>query len=194
MTGGKMKAMPSQIDRRRCALSFDTAWGRSCLIYSPEPFLIFSLALPGTKNDFRPDSEKGSKAAHPRAIQVGRAIAAFFEGHPPAAIPEAWLALEQLTPNERTVLRVVEKIPYGATRTYAQVAGMAGFPGGARFAGNALHKNPFPVIIPCHRVVRSDGSIGGFAGGCEMKKKMIALEAAVLQKGSRLQGGKGIKG
>lgn len=170
--------MKSLTDQRFCVLWFDTAWGRGCLTYSAEPFSIFSITLPGIKDKVRPDLGIGSKAAHPSAIHVGRTMADFFSGQRPAAIPETWLAKGSLTPKERTVLRVVRRIPYGVTRTYAEVAVMAGFPHGARFAGNALHKNPFPVIIPCHRVVRSDGTIGGFAAGCKMKEKMIALERA----------------
>lgn len=190
MTG----AMDFFAGREIRVLWFETAWGRCCLKYASRPFSIFSITLPKTAPDVRPDAKKRSAAAHPSAILVGQAIADFFNGRQPAPVPEPWLATEQLTPNERAVLSVVRRIPYGATRTYAEVAGMAGFPHGARFAGNALHKNPFPVIIPCHRVVRSDGTTGGFAAGCEMKKKMIALEAAVVQKGSRIQGGKGSRG
>ncbi|MEW6078568.1 MAG: MGMT family protein [Thermodesulfobacteriota bacterium] len=178
-------------DRTLYRLWVETAWGRCCLTYAGEPFLLFGITLPGSINKAGPDSKLETGAVHPSAILVGQALADYFDGCGPAVIPGKWLALEQLTANERLVLKAVRQIPYGATRTYAEVAGMAGFPRGARFAGNTLHKNPFPVIIPCHRVVRSDGSIGGFASGCEMKEKMIALER---QKGSRGQGFKGSRG
>lgn len=163
----------------RC-LWFDTAWGRGCLTYASDPFYILGITLPGKKSAAGLNATSELKMAHPRAIQAGRTIAAYFKGRRPSPIPDNWLALDRLTPKEQAVLRTVRGIPYGATRTYAEVARMAGFPRGARFAGNTLHKNPFPVIVPCHRVVRSDGTIGGFAAGCSMKERMIALEKAAV--------------
>ena len=162
-------------------LRFDTAWGPAWLTYRPAPFTIWRIRLPGTKPEPLPDTQ--DDAAHPSAaLLVAQTLTDFFSGCRPMTVPEDWLALDRLTPKERAILRAARNIPYGTTRTYAQVASMAGFPRGARFAGNALHKNPFPVAVPCHRVVRSDGSLGGFAGGCKIKKKMIALEAASLGK------------
>ncbi|HSM74186.1 MAG TPA: methylated-DNA--[protein]-cysteine S-methyltransferase, partial [Desulfobacterales bacterium] len=65
---------------------------------------------------------------------------------------------------------------YGQIRTYREVAQAAGNPGAARAAGTALAKNPYPVLIPCHRVIRSDGSCGQFGGGTPLKRTMLALE------------------
>ena len=183
MHSGKTSADGEPAGLKLRVLWFHTAVGRGCLTYSADPFFIYDIALPGTRRRFRPGSKDGTEADHPSAVCVGRIIADYFCGRRPAAVPESWLALDRLTPGERAVLKIVRRIPYGATRTYAEVAELAGFPRGARFAGNALHKNPFPVIIPCHRVVRSDGTIGGFASGCQMKEKMIALEETVIKRG-----------
>lgn len=68
-------------------------------------------------------------------------------------------------------------VPYGETVSYAWLAAAAGSPGAARAAGNFLAANPFPVILPCHRVVRSDGLPGGFSGGRGWKERLLALEA-----------------
>ncbi|MGA2172148.1 MAG: methylated-DNA--[protein]-cysteine S-methyltransferase [Sedimentisphaerales bacterium] len=89
------------------------------------------------------------------------------------------LALAGLPPFTQKVLTGCRKIPSGKTVTYSQLAAMAGNPRASRAVGNALAKNPIPLIIPCHRVIRSDGSIGAFSapGGTDTKKKLIALES-----------------
>jgi methylated-DNA-[protein]-cysteine S-methyltransferase len=76
----------------------------------------------------------------------------------------------------RKVLRAVSSIPYGETRTYKWAAAEAGEKDGARAAGNALNKNPLPVIIPCHRVIQSGGEIGGYSAGLQWKLKLLQIE------------------
>jgi methylated-DNA-[protein]-cysteine S-methyltransferase len=78
----------------------------------------------------------------------------------------------------RAVLEVVAAIPYGATATYAEVAMRAGSPRAVRAAGSACATNPIPLIVPCHRVLRSDGTVGGYGGGAGMKRALLALERA----------------
>ncbi len=72
--------------------------------------------------------------------------------------------------------QVVSSIPYGETRTYAQVAVMAGCPKASRAVGNAMAANPLPIIVPCHRVVRSDGTLGNYADDPNMKKRLLQME------------------
>jgi methylated-DNA-[protein]-cysteine S-methyltransferase len=76
------------------------------------------------------------------------------------------------------VLRHLQEIPFGATESYADVARAAGSPNAVRAAGTACATNPVPVVVPCHRVVRSDGSPGGYRGGPAAKQVLLALEAA----------------
>lgn len=73
----------------------------------------------------------------------------------------------------------VRKIPRGETRTYKQIAEAIGRPKAFRAVGNALHKNPDLKTIPCHRVVRSDGKMGGYLFGSEKKKALLAKEGAI---------------
>jgi methylated-DNA-[protein]-cysteine S-methyltransferase len=84
--------------------------------------------------------------------------------------------LSGLSPFTRAVLRMATKIPYGEVRSYQWVAQRLRKPKAARAVGNALARNPIPVIIPCHRVVRSDGSLGGYALGLEWKRRLLELE------------------
>lgn len=76
----------------------------------------------------------------------------------------------------REVLEELVKVPYGETTTYAELAADAGRPRAVRAAGTALATNPIPIIVPCHRVLRSDGSVGGYRGGADVKRKLLALE------------------
>jgi methylated-DNA-[protein]-cysteine S-methyltransferase len=77
------------------------------------------------------------------------------------------------------VLRQTARIPFGATSTYAEVATRAGSPRAVRAAGNALGANPLPVVVPCHRVLRTGGALGGYTGGVERKEFLLRLEGAL---------------
>lgn len=80
----------------------------------------------------------------------------------------------------RRVLDAARAVPYGATATYGEVAAAAGSPRGSRAAGNALGSNPLPVVLPCHRVVHADGGLGGYTGGLERKRALLAIEAGAV--------------
>jgi methylated-DNA-[protein]-cysteine S-methyltransferase len=77
---------------------------------------------------------------------------------------------------EKDVYRAVYRIPKGEVRSYGWVAKTVGRPNAARAVGNALNKNPYPGPIPCHRVIKSDGTIGGFAKGLSLKRKLLKSE------------------
>jgi len=81
------------------------------------------------------------------------------------------------TPFQIKVWEETLRIPYGSTVSYKALAEKLGIPKGARAIGAALGKNPIPIIVPCHRVLRSDGKIGGFSAGIEVKKRLLSLEA-----------------
>jgi methylated-DNA-[protein]-cysteine S-methyltransferase len=80
---------------------------------------------------------------------------------------------------QRDVWAVIARIPYGETLSYAELARRAGAPGKARAAGAATGRNPISVIVPCHRVVGSDGSLTGYAGGVPRKAKLLEMEGAL---------------
>jgi len=79
------------------------------------------------------------------------------------------------TPFQMKAWQGIRAIPFGETKTYGEVADMAGCPGGARAIGQAMHRNPLPLIFPCHRVVTAKG-LGGFGGGLELKKYLLNRE------------------
>ena len=70
-------------------------------------------------------------------------------------------------------------IPYGRTGTYSTVATEAGSPAAVRAAGTALATNPVPIVVPCHRVLRSDGELGNYRGGADAKRRLLELEGAI---------------
>ncbi len=79
----------------------------------------------------------------------------------------------------RKVLEATARIPFGVVSTYADIAARAGSPRGARAAGNALRTNPVPIVVPCHRVIRSGGGLGGYGGREERKEFLLKLEGAL---------------
>lgn len=99
----------------------------------------------------------------------------YFRGEPVAF--SAKLDLQGST-FEHRVWQAIFDIPSGQTRSYAWVAQRAGSPGGARAAGGAAGRNPVPIICPCHRVVKTDGSIGGYTGDLDIKKRLLMIEGA----------------
>jgi methylated-DNA-[protein]-cysteine S-methyltransferase len=96
------------------------------------------------------------------------------------------LDLEPCTPFQRTVLFHCFRIPRGRVCTYGALARAAGVPQGARAAGTVMAGNPFPLIIPCHRVVRSNGALGGFGGGTAMKKALLVGEGVIFDERERV--------
>jgi methylated-DNA-[protein]-cysteine S-methyltransferase len=76
----------------------------------------------------------------------------------------------------RRILQATAEIPFGAVSTYRDVATRAGSPRGSRAAGNALGANPLPIVLPCHRVLHSGGGLGGYTGGIERKRALLAIE------------------
>ena len=97
-------------------------------------------------------------------------------------LPLDWRLVRGFT---RAALEETCEIPYGETASYGEIAVRAGSPGAARAVGTACARTPFSVIVPVHRVVRADGSLGEYGGRPEMKKFLVALERDVLERGRR---------
>ena len=112
----------------------------------------------------------------PRRLDpVRRELEKYFEGKlHDFDVPLDWSLTGEFA---RRVLRRTARIPYGSVASYGDVAVGVGTPRGARAVGNALGSNPIPVIVPCHRVVRTGGAIGGYGGGLTRKRFLLALEA-----------------
>ena len=81
------------------------------------------------------------------------------------------------------ILRRTAGIPFGDVRSYGQLAALAGSPRAARAVGNALGSNPIPIVVPCHRVLHADGGLGGYSGGLDRKRYLLALEGSLPARG-----------
>ncbi len=106
---------------------------------------------------------------------VADQIAAFLNGDD-ICFTLDMVRLDLCTKFQKKVLRAEHGIPRGRVSTYQRIARHIGNAKGARAVGTALAKNPFPIIIPCHRAVRSDGTLGGYQGGLEMKRALLEME------------------
>jgi methylated-DNA-[protein]-cysteine S-methyltransferase len=117
------------------------------------------------------------KGAPPAVRETGRRLIDYFNGKSTdGAFASVLLEGIQTSEFSRKVLEAVAAIPWGSTASYGEVAAMAGSPGAARAVGGVMRSNPFPILIPCHRVVRSDGTLGGFSCGTETKEWLLAFE------------------
>jgi methylated-DNA-[protein]-cysteine S-methyltransferase len=94
--------------------------------------------------------------------------------------------LDLCSPFQQQVLRAEHGIPRGKVSTYQQIAGHLGNPRAARAVGTALARNPFPIIVPCHQAIRSDGTLGGFKGGVEMKRALLEMEGVLVDGSGRV--------
>jgi methylated-DNA-[protein]-cysteine S-methyltransferase len=119
-----------------------------------------------------------SAAARPHAEAAETALSDYFAARPPA--PSGWPVKLDLrgTDFQRAVWETLLDIPWGEVRTYGEVAARLGRPGAARAVGGANHENPVAILVPCHRVVQALGRLGGYGGGLESKRWLLAHEAA----------------
>lgn len=154
--------------------TFDTALGRCAVRWSKTG--ITAVLLPHSAGRIGPSYEAGAgvPAFVRRAIEGMQATMA---GRSPDLrdIPLDERGLDEL---RRAVYAATRNVPAGTTRSYGAIANAIGLPGGAREVGAALARNPYPILVPCHRVVAADGALTGFSapGGLVTKRRMLELE------------------
>ena len=151
------------------------------LLMASTPKGLVRLAYPEEDRD--DVLEELSRAISPRLLQapedlddVRRQLDDYFEGRRRGFDLEVDYALSRGF--VRRVLRATARIPFGEVATYRVVATRAGSPRAVRAAGNALGSNPVPIVVPCHRVVRTGGGLGGYTGGLDRKRFLLRLEGA----------------
>ena len=163
-----------------CYLIFITPLGHMAVIYRVMPFAVIKILLPSQDKESLVNAVKAfdrqDTGFHDNAFRVKESIIDYFKGKP-IHPPWGWLEMVGLTKLQQSVLESTADIPYGGLRSYRDIAVAVGRPRAYRFVGSTLANNPFPIVIPCHRVIRSDGSFGRFGGGSELKRKLIEMEA-----------------
>jgi methylated-DNA-[protein]-cysteine S-methyltransferase len=161
---------------RMVQAGFSTPWGRGHLVVEDGYPREIRLPVPGEETpDLREDAE-GSGVSPGDEIAARRwaeEIESYFLGTR-LSWPAQELPLERIasSPFRRAVYSALLQVPAGVTISYGALAQLAGYPGAARAVGTAMATNPLPILIPCHRVVRSDGSLGRF-GSCDALKPWL---------------------
>jgi methylated-DNA-[protein]-cysteine S-methyltransferase len=151
-------------------------WGERGVAGLQFPELTRELALTRIQREF-PGSQPAAPPAQLRNL-FARLRRLLSGGR--VDLNDVPLELSGLPAFHARVYRAVRTIPPGATLSYGEVAALAGAPGAARAVGNALARNPFPLIVPCHRVIGSGGRIGGYSapGGLATKRRLLTIEGA----------------
>ena len=134
---------------------------------------ITSIHIEGDRHFSQPPAHWVKDPSHPVLRHAKAELAAYFAGKlQDFNLPVAYLG----TPFQVDVWRAIREIPFGSTTSYAAIAERIGKPKAVRAVGTAVGRNPLCIVIPCHRVLASDNSLGGYVAGIERKKKLLALE------------------
>ena len=160
------------------AMIFHSPWGWMGIAESSKG--IQAIVLPkrskrAVESDLRAQSDGPLQQAESVGLEAARRqLLDYFAGKRNTF--DVPLDLSQGTSFQRQVWRTLQRVPYGKLRSYQWIAARVGGPQYARAVGNAVGANPLPIVIPCHRIVAHDASLGGFSGGLSMKRKLLSLE------------------
>lgn len=168
---------------------FLTAWGWAGVIFNQEGLrffilpegkkedTIFALKKISEKNHLNIFNYNNLKVQNKDFLDLISRVQDYFIGKEVNFL-NYQLNLKSYSTFQKKIFHTVSKIPYASVKSYKEIAEEAGFPRAFRAVGNVMKGNPLPLIIPCHRVIRSDGGLGGFSGkeGIALKKKMIDWE------------------
>ncbi len=157
-------------------VTFSCAFGYIGILASVRGILSITLPHPSIEEARRQLGERVNMAewAPESFADLSERLKAYFNGHQVTFLDR--LDIAPATSFQRQVWAATRLIPFGETRTYNWVAQQIKRPKAIRAVGQALGKNPLPIIIPCHRVIASDGKLRGFKGGLEMKGRLLRLE------------------
>ncbi len=147
-------------------------------VFLPSARMPVEEVVRATFSDARPSS-------CPAIAELGEGMQRFLRGEAVDFGLEL-VALERCSKFQARVLLAEREIPRGWVSSYGRIARGLGVSGGGRAVGRALAQNPFPIIIPCHRVVRSNGELGGYQGGLEMKRALLDLEGVKFTRGGKV--------
>lgn len=146
------------------------------------------VAVSSPRSSRREAADELSQSVHIPAIsgenahilQTRGELLVYFGGRGRAQLDSIPLDADVGSPFERQVWALLRRIPYGRTRSYGELARMLGRPRAARAVGRCNAKNPWAIVVPCHRVLGSDSSLTGYSGGLTMKRRLLELEGVDL--------------
>jgi methylated-DNA-[protein]-cysteine S-methyltransferase len=162
---------------------FDTAIGTCAIVWTARGVSRVCLPDASRKKTEHSLSRGGAEARPPGFVADAARRIARHVGGEPQTFADVTLDMAAVPPFARRVYRVLRRVPAGRTVTYADLAKAAGSPGAARAVGQAMAKNPFVIIVPCHRVLTSGGTAGGFSafGGTKTKLLLLAREGVTVR-------------
>jgi len=161
----------------------DTSHGEMTIIWEMgEPIRVIRILLPSRRAELRKNYPHATESTDSAISDLGEDIAGFLDGED-VAFDLGLMDLDGCSPFQRGVILAEHGVPRGYVTTYGRLARQVGVPRASRAAGRALATNPFPIVIPCHRAVRSDGSLGGYQGGVEMKAELLEMEGVRMERG-----------
>ncbi len=169
---------------------FDTAFGTCGIVYKRiEDAGVVQILLPGSKREIKSQISSlypGSKeATSSNTTELITEITHYLNGAPTTFTTDL-IDTSAFYPFQLKVMKTDWKIPRGKTATYGWVAEQIGTKG-VRAVGNANARNPFPIVFPCHRVIKSDRTLGGFGGGLEMKRRLLEMEGVQFDSQGRVK-------
>jgi methylated-DNA-[protein]-cysteine S-methyltransferase len=162
-------------DLRRCSVTIETKLGPLRVDFTSRGVCRLDFCRTGA-----PPATPEQRQAKRLPCQLVRQLQAYASSRPVRfTVP---VDLSAGTDFQKKVWRALQTIPPGQTRSYAWVARKIGKPRAARAVGAACGANPVPIVVPCHRVIASDGSLGGYTGGLHRKKRLLKLEQAKISR------------
>lgn len=157
-----------------------TAWGWVGIAASSAGLLGTTLPATSKEKALAPllhDWPGAQEGMNPFLAALHERLRRYFDGESVDFLDEA-LDVRNATAFRALVWDIVRSIPRGQVRSYSWVAAQSGSPRGARAVGRVMATNPFPIVVPCHRVVGQDGQLTGFGGGLDMKRRLLEMEGA----------------
>lgn len=174
-----MNAMP---ERLHYSLA-DTSYGEMTVIWEVgEPLRVVRILLSSRRGELGIRYPQATESTDSAIGDLAEDLARFLDGED-VTFSLDLMDLDQCSTFQRSVILAEYGVPRGHVTTYGRLARHIGAPRASRAAGRALATNPFPIVIPCHRAVRSDGSLGGYQGGVEMKAGLLEMEGVQVERG-----------
>ena len=164
---------------RNISVVLRTRYGRLTLVYDAESLKAIRFGGFGRNRSVQGIEVLNGAPPNRDARSLIKDLKRYFSGKPGGFSTEPHLG--EYSDFQKAVWRATSAIPYGQTRSYGLIASELGRRKGTRAVGNALGMNPFPIVIPCHRVIGSDGALTGFGGGIEWKRALLALEKGQIE-------------
>jgi methylated-DNA-[protein]-cysteine S-methyltransferase len=153
---------------------------------TPRIYRIFlSNARASAEDSVQATFHGANRQSHPVIVSLGEQIQGFLEEQA-ITFELDLMALEACSEFQRSVLLAEHAIPRGWISTYGRIASHLGIQNGARAVGSALAQNPFPIVIPCHRAIRTNGELGGYQGGLTMKRALLTSEGIEISEAGKV--------